>query len=122
MSAIHEARSVYESLPTPLKNAGGALARHLPVRMRYGSAFSATSRLLAGADSRTREEIEALADERLGRVLEAASRAPYWARVFADAGFDARRASAADLTRLPLLDEGSHQAERGLNARPAGTP
>lgn len=79
MPVIHAMRSIYESLPAPVKTVAGAVARSLPVRLRYGQAFVDELRAIQRTE-RDGEAQSLLQRERLRAVLEACESSPFWKR------------------------------------------
>ena len=98
-------RTFYESLPGPVKAIGGPVARSLPLRMRYGSAFVSALHEAHRLEWAGPEEQAAAADAKLRALSAAAVTSPYWRRVFRDCGVPDGPHDAVGLERLPLISK-----------------
>ncbi len=100
MSALDD---LYLRAPVPLQQAAVALWGAWWYRRRFGPAFHALVAELESHDRWSAAQFAELQRVRLGEVLAAARRAPYWRSVFESAGVGAADAPLAALAALPLL-------------------
>ncbi len=102
MSALDD---LYLRAPVPLQQAAVALWGVWWYRRRFGRAFHALVAELESHDRWTAAQFADLQRARLGEVLAAARRAPYWRSVFRGAGLGAADDPRAALASLPLLSK-----------------
>jgi phenylacetate-CoA ligase len=97
--------STYEKLRPGLRHAVGATYRHLPRRVRLGPRYEEFRALADKAEEWSAEEATQYQLDQLRLVLtHAAKYSPFYAKRFADAGFDPRRLqSPDDLAGCPYL-------------------
>ena len=76
--------------------------------------------LASGNDGRTPRAYETVVEQRLGRVAEACSRAPFWKQRLREAGLLGERVDQGALGALPLLskDELIEELDYMLDPRP----
>lgn len=105
MRMIHRARALYETMPAPLRTVVGGVVRHLPVRIRYGSAFISALGEVRKVGLLDAEEIEILQTERLRDFLRSVETAPYCRRILEEAGLKSASIRVADLPSLPTCSK-----------------
>lgn len=95
---------LYEAVPQPVKSLAGRAYRAIPASLRYGSGYEcfqheARDAEAWDADTIRRYQIKALRDS-----LTAASKAPFYAKQFAECGVDPTKLESLDqLADYPLL-------------------
>lgn len=100
-------REIYWRAPLPLQNLAVSVYGSGLVLRYEGTAYRKWMAELRRSERFSRDQLEALQEERLRGFLEAAyTDSPYWERMLGAAGLSpGDRATTEDLQRLPLLDK-----------------
>lgn len=112
MSLINFVKDNYSRLPPWLLRFGGTAYYLLPRRLRYGKDFCDTTRLLQQTEFMSRDELDALVNERfLHTVRNAYENVPFYRRRFDEHGvqMDLIR-DISDITRLPTMTKSDIRA------------
>ena len=103
----------YEKAPAFLRNTAGALYRTLPARWRYGPRYAEFKFLARAMEDADIDRIRAVQFEQLKLIVtEAAAQCPWYARTFAEAGFDpARMDDPEAFAACPLIEKQTLQEQ-----------
>lgn len=121
---LYSVRSLQERLPHRLRVGAGWTYRHLPRRVRLGPAYDRFRSLAEQSGSWSADDVAAYQVTQLRSVLtRAAARSPFYARRFAEAGFDPTGfGDLADLEGCPYVtkrDLADHVDEMAADDVPA---
>ncbi|MBZ5567598.1 MAG: phenylacetate--CoA ligase family protein [Acidobacteriia bacterium] len=116
-------KNLWEHSPGWLKGSVGLVLGMVPPEYLLGGRFRRNLRFVEEAQWWPAEKSRAYQLEQLQRIFMIAGTAPYYRKVFHDAGFDPRGCSLEDMQRLPTIDRSTiHEHLQEMCTLPPSSP
>jgi len=107
MSLINKVKEHYYKIPNWVLKIIGYLYYLIPEKIRYGSTFSNTTKILQDIEFQSKEQVESMIDEKFVKIVRYAyEHVPFYRRYYDEYGVDISTIkSVKDISKLPFIDK-----------------